>query len=109
MAKLFLRTHDRIFASRPSTAAGKLNLYNGRSHENTLDSLSTFVLKKGKFCSCRSHTLSREPIMLKVHLSRSTQSMICRMVLGRKYFSELKEKEIVTLVEFQEMLRSFSC
>lgn len=43
--------------------------------------------------------------MLKEKLSRSTLSIISRIVLGRKYFSESKdEKEIVTLEEFQEIL-----
>lgn len=43
--------------------------------------------------------------MLKHHVSRMNLSVICRIVLGRKYFSEsTDDKEIVTLEEFREML-----
>ena len=43
--------------------------------------------------------------MLKEHLGRLTLSIISRIVLGEKYFSESKsENSIVTLEEFQEML-----
>ncbi|KAK7846892.1 cytochrome p450 71a9 [Quercus suber] len=53
----------------------------------------------------RLGTLSGKPIMLKDHLSRLTLSIISRIVLGKKYFSESKhETSIVTLEEFQEML-----
>ena len=43
--------------------------------------------------------------MLKEHLGRLTLSIISRIVLGEKYFSESKsENSIVTFEEFQEML-----
>ncbi|KAK1549634.1 hypothetical protein Q3G72_005226 [Acer saccharum] len=49
--------------------------------------------------------LSGAPVLLKEHLSRVTLSIISRIVLGKKYFSESEfETAVVTLEEFQEML-----
>ncbi|KAJ9550978.1 hypothetical protein OSB04_015023 [Centaurea solstitialis] len=130
MAKLLLRTHDHVFASRPSTAAGRLTHFNCRSvgfspygpywiqgrkiYYNEVFSakkLSFFEyirVEECKILRSRLHALSGEPIMLKGHLSRCTLSVISRMVLGRKYISESEgEKEVVTFVEFREMLDEF--
>ncbi|KAK1420650.1 hypothetical protein QVD17_22418 [Tagetes erecta] len=127
MAKQFLRTHDRIFASRPSTAAGKYTTYNyhdiawapygpywsqGRKiylnelfSSNRLGSSEYVRVQEMKAFLSRLHTMSGDSIVLKDHLSHTTLSVISRIVLGRKYFSEsADENEIVTLEEFQEML-----
>ncbi|KAL8191820.1 hypothetical protein R6Q57_028551 [Mikania cordata] len=127
MAKQFLKTHDRIFASRPSTAAGKYTTYNyqnitwapygsywiqGRKiylnelfSSNRLGSYEYIRVQELQNFVSRLHLMSGESIVLKDHLSRTTLSIISRIVLGRKYFTESKEeKEIVTLEEFQEML-----
>nr|GEW17645.1 flavonoid 3'-monooxygenase-like [Tanacetum cinerariifolium] len=127
MARQFLRTHDQIFASRPATAAGKHTTYNYRDltwapygpywcqarkiylnelfSSKRLGSFEYIREEERKIFLSRMHALSGEPIVLKEKLSRSTLSIISRIVLGRKYFSESKdEKKIVTLEEFQEIL-----
>ncbi|XP_023769582.1 trimethyltridecatetraene synthase [Lactuca sativa] len=131
MAKLFLKTHDHIFASRPLTAAGKYTSYN---YQDILFAPSTDHWKQGRkiylnevfspkrldsseyirvqethdFLSCL-HALSGDPIILKEHVLRTILCQISRTVLGRKYFSESKDKkESLTLEEFQEMLDEFS-
>ncbi|KAK1549782.1 hypothetical protein Q3G72_007762 [Acer saccharum] len=53
----------------------------------------------------RLYALSGKPVLLKEHLSRVTLSIMSRIVLGKKYFSESEfETAVVTLKEFQEML-----
>ncbi|KAK9055582.1 hypothetical protein SSX86_026666 [Deinandra increscens subsp. villosa] len=127
MAKQFLRTHDRIFASRPSTAAGRYTTYNYRNitwapfgpywaqgrkiylnkifSSNRLNSSEYIRVEEMRIFVSRLHALSGNPVVLKDHVSRTNLSVISRIVLGRKYFSEsADEKEIVTLEEFQEML-----
>ncbi|KAK0583572.1 hypothetical protein LWI29_038324 [Acer saccharum] len=55
------------------------------------------------FVSCL-YALSGKPVLLKEHLSRVTLSIMSRIVLGKKYFSESEfETAFVTLEEFQEM------
>ena len=127
VAKQILKTHDHVFASRPQTAAGKYITYNylnitwapygpywrqGRkiflSELFSSKRLKTFqyirVEEMRSFVSLLG-TLSGKPIMLKDHLSRLTLSIISRIVLSKKYFSESKhETSVVTLEEFQEML-----
>ncbi|KAI7740356.1 hypothetical protein M8C21_009429 [Ambrosia artemisiifolia] len=127
MAKQFLRTHDRVFASRPLTAAGKYTTYN--YHDLTwapygpywsqarkiylnelfsgsrLDSFEYIRVEEMQTFISRLHKLSGDSIVLKDQFSLTNLSVISRMVWGRKYFSESRdEKEIVTLEEFQEML-----
>ncbi|KAI3742134.1 hypothetical protein L1987_59814 [Smallanthus sonchifolius] len=127
MAKQFLRTHDRIFASRPVTAAGKHTTYNyhnitwapygpywsqGRKiflnelfSSNRLGSSQYIRVEEMKSFLSRLHALSGVSIVLKDHVIHTNLNVITRIVLGRKYFSESREeKEIVTLEEFQEML-----
>ncbi|KAK4572515.1 hypothetical protein RGQ29_030802 [Quercus rubra] len=104
VAKQFLKTHDHVFAPRPQTAAGKHTTYN---YLNITWALYGPYWRQGQrrvFVS-RLCSMSGKPIMLKDHLSRLTLSIISRIVLGKKYFSESKdETSIVTLEEFQEIL-----
>ncbi|KAG5547039.1 hypothetical protein RHGRI_012914 [Rhododendron griersonianum] len=127
MAKQFLKTYDQVFATRPETAAGKYTTYNysnitwapygpywrqGRKiylHElfssKRLESYEYIRVEEKKAFMSRLFALSGKPVVLKDHLSRVTLSIISRIVLGKKYFSESKHEEsIVTLEEFQEML-----
>ncbi|KAL5745470.1 hypothetical protein ACOSP7_026616 [Xanthoceras sorbifolium] len=129
MAKHFLKTHDHVFASRPQTAAGKHTTYNylnitwapygpywrqGRKiylselfSSKRLESYEYIRAEELRGFVSRLQASSGKPIMLKEHLSRVTLSIISRIVLGRKYFSESEsetENSIVTIEEFQEML-----
>ncbi|CAH1419498.1 unnamed protein product [Lactuca virosa] len=131
MAKLFLKTHYHIFASRPLTAAGKYTSYN---HQDNLFAPYNHHWKHGRkiylnevFSSKRVdsteyirvqethhflsslHSMSGNPIMLKEHVSRVILSQINRTVLVRKYFSQSKdEKESLTFEEIKEMFDEFS-
>ncbi|KAH7519304.1 hypothetical protein FEM48_Zijuj08G0021800 [Ziziphus jujuba var. spinosa] len=128
MAKQFLKTHDHVFASRPQMAAGKYTTYNysnitwapygpywrqGRKiylselfSSKRLESYEYIRVEERLAFLKRLYLLSGKPILLKDQLSRVTLSIISRIVLGKKYFSESSksEKSIVTLEEFQEML-----
>ncbi|XP_030933038.1 trimethyltridecatetraene synthase-like [Quercus lobata] len=127
VAKQFLKTHDHVFASRPQTAAGKHTTYNylnitwapygpywrqGRKiylselfSSKRLESYEYIRVEERRVFMSRLCSMSGKPIMLKDHLSRLTLSIISRIVLGKKYFSESKdETSIVTLEEFQEIL-----
>lgn len=128
MAKHFLKTHDHIFASRPETAAGKHTTYNylnitwapygpywrqGRKiylselfNSRRLKSYEYIRVEELRAFVSRLYALSEsgKPVVLKEHLSRVTLSIISRIVLGKKFFSESEEAAIVTLEEFQEML-----
>lgn len=127
MAKQFLKTNDRLFASRPRTAAGKYTTYNysnitwapygpfwrqGRKiyltelfSSKRLESYEYIRVEERQDFISRLFALSGDCVTLKDHLSRLTLSIISRIVLGEKYFSESKsETSIVTLKEFQEML-----
>ena len=127
MAKQFLKTNDRHFASRPQTAAGKYTTYNysnitwapygpfwrqGRKicltellSSKRLESYEYIRVEERQDFISRLFSLSGKPVVLKEHLGRLTLSIISRIVLGEKYFSESKsENSIVTLEEFQEML-----
>ncbi|KAJ7955992.1 Cytochrome P450 [Quillaja saponaria] len=128
MAKQFLKTHDRIFACRPQTAAGKYITYNyenitwapygsywrqGRKifltelfSSKRLESYEHIRVEERRESMSRLYAISAgKPFVLKEHLSRFTLSILSRMVLGKKYFCESKfENSIVTLEEFQEIL-----
>ena len=127
MAKQFLKTYDHIFACRPQTAAGKYTTYNytniswapygpylrqGRKiylselfSSKQLESFEYIRVEERRALLSRLCALSGKPIRLKEHLSRLTLSVISRIVLGKKYFSESEyESSIVTLKEFQDML-----
>ncbi|KAG6723157.1 hypothetical protein I3842_03G195500 [Carya illinoinensis] len=127
MAKQFLKTHDHIFAGRPKTAAGKYTTHNytniswapwgpylrqGRKiylselfTSRRVESYEYIRVEERRALFSRLWALSGKPIKVKEHLSHLTLSVISRIVLGKKYFSESgDEKSIVTLGEFQEML-----
>ena len=129
-AKLFLKTHDHIFASRPKTAAGKYTTYNysnitwapygpywrqGRKiyltelfSSKRLESYEYIRVEERREFVSRLFALSGKPVVLKDQLSRVTLSVISRIVLGKKYFTELENEttssSLVKLEEFQEML-----
>ncbi|KAB2024456.1 hypothetical protein ES319_D06G088300v1 [Gossypium barbadense] len=131
MAKEFLKKHDHIFASRPQTAADKYTTYNycnitwapygpywrqGRKiylHElfssKRLESFEYIRVEEMQAFVTRLYRLSGKPIGVKEQLSRVTLSIISRIVLGKKYFSEKSDdrpgsNSIVSLQEFQEIL-----
>ncbi|KAK2637992.1 hypothetical protein Ddye_025787 [Dipteronia dyeriana] len=104
MAKQFLKTHDHVFASRPQTATGKYTTYN---YLNITWALYGPYWHQGQLRAFFSRllALSGKPVLLKEHLSRITLSIISRIMLGKKYFSESKfETAVVTLEEVKEML-----
>ncbi|KAF5748420.1 Cytochrome P450 superfamily protein isoform 1 [Tripterygium wilfordii] len=127
MAKQILKTNDQIFASRPKTAAGKYTTYNfqnitwapygpywrqGRKiylcelfSSRRLESYEYIRVQERRDFTSRLLALSGKPVVLKEQLSRLTLSIISRIVLGKKYFSEREDgSAIVTIEEFQEML-----
>ncbi|PON41315.1 Cytochrome P450, E-class, group I [Parasponia andersonii] len=130
MARHFLKTHDHIFASRPKTAAGKYTTYNysnitwapygpywrqgGKIYltelfsSKRLDSYEYIRVEERRDFVSRIYALSGQPIVLKDQLSRVTLSVISRIVLGKKYFTEPETEttssSLVKLEEFQEML-----
>jgi cytochrome P450 len=129
MAKQFLKTYDRIFASRPPTAAGKYTTYNytdvtwapygpyllqGRKilmselfSSKRLESYEYIRVEERRALFSRLYALAGKPVTVKEHISRFTLSVISRIVLGKKYFSESEsetETSKVRLKEFQQML-----
>lgn len=134
MAKLFLKTHDHIFASRPETAAGKYTTYNysdvawapygpfwrqGRKiylselfNSKRLESYEYIRVEERRDFVSRLYALSGKPVVLKEQLSRLTLSVISRSALGKKYFisesestkTTSKSSSLVKLERFQEIL-----
>ncbi|KAK9989904.1 hypothetical protein SO802_030143 [Lithocarpus litseifolius] len=128
MAKEFLKTHDHVFASRPKTTAGKYTAYDyhnitwspygpywrqGRKiflselfSSKQLESYQYIRVEEMHAFLSRLCILSGKPVMLKDHLFRLTLSIISRIALGKKYFSDESKYEtsIVRPEEFQEML-----
>ncbi|KAL6330974.1 hypothetical protein AAG906_009402 [Vitis piasezkii] len=127
MAKQFLKTNDHLFASRPHTAAGKYITYNysnitwapygpywrqGRKifltelfSSKKLASYEYIRVEERQAFISRLYALSGKPVMLKEHLSRVTLSVISRIVLGEKYFSEFESgRSMMTVEECQKML-----
>ncbi|GLT56028.1 hypothetical protein SLA2020_291010 [Shorea laevis] len=126
MAKVFLKTHDVVFAARPKTAAGKYTTYN--YSDITWSPYGPYWRQARKMCLMELFSARRlesyeyirkeemklllkglynsfgTPIMLKDHLSNVSLNVISRMVLGKKYTEGTGENEIVTPKEFKEML-----
>nr|GEX76438.1 flavonoid 3'-monooxygenase-like [Tanacetum cinerariifolium] len=70
-----------------------------------LDSYEYIRVEERNIFLSRLHKLSGDKVVLKEQIAHSNLSMISRILLGRKYFSESNdEREIVTLKEFQEIL-----
>jgi cytochrome P450 len=125
MAKQFLKTHDHVFASRPSSAAAKCIAYlnitwspagphwrHGRKiflselfNSKRLESYQYIRVEEMRTFVSHLCTLSGKPIMLKEHLFHLNLNIISRIVLGKKYVSGSKhENSIVTLEKFHDML-----
>ncbi|XP_034224427.1 trimethyltridecatetraene synthase-like [Prunus dulcis] len=126
MAKQFLKTHDRIFASRPQTAAGKYLNYGylsvthapygpywrqGRKifiselfSPKSLESFRYIRVEENRAFISRLYAMSGKAVVLKQHLSRLTLSVLCRIVLGKDHFSLTTSKSsIISLKESQDM------
>lgn len=126
MAKVFLKTHDALFAGRPKTAAGKYTTFNYSDitwspygpywrqarkmclmelfSVKRLESLEYIRVEELKLFLNNLYESSGKPIMLKDQLSDLSLAVISRMVLGKKYTDERHGNEIVTPQEFKEML-----
>ncbi|XP_043721730.1 trimethyltridecatetraene synthase-like [Telopea speciosissima] len=134
MAKLFLKTHDLNFASRPKTAAGKYTTYN--YSDITWSPYGPYWRQARKMCLMELFSAKRlesyeyirveemrallkglyesfgRTVNLKDHLSNVSLNVISRMVLGKKYLDDEEEEEestrgmrkIVTAEEFKKML-----
>ncbi|CAK9179870.1 unnamed protein product [Ilex paraguariensis] len=125
MAKIFLKTMDVTFASRPKTAAGKYTTYN--YSDITWSPYGAYWRQARKMCLMElfsakrlesfeyirveeMHSLLKElykfsgqSIILKDFLSTVSLNVISRMVLGKRYLDE-NESSIVTPEEFKKML-----
>ncbi|KAM7494937.1 hypothetical protein LguiB_029546 [Lonicera macranthoides] len=122
MAELFLKTHDLVFASRPTTAAGKYTSYNYSDmlwapygphwrqarqiylteilSPKKLETYEYILEEEKKSFIRRLYTIGGdESIKLREELTRYTLSSISRMVLGNKDFGIS-----VRIEELQEML-----
>ncbi|KAG6658180.1 trimethyltridecatetraene synthase-like [Carya illinoinensis] len=126
MAKQFLKTHDQIFASRPQHAAGRYTSFNygnllwapygpylqrGRKiclsellSSKRLESSEYIRFEERHDFVSRLFALSGKPVKVNDHLSRLNFSIMSRMILGKKYFSESQFKTSkITFEEFEEM------
>nr|WET52756.1 cytochrome P450 92A247 [Callicarpa americana] len=126
MAKIFLKTMDANFASRPKTSAGKYLSYN---YSNiTWSSDGPYFRQARKMCSMELLSARRlesyeyirveemnsllkelfkssgKPIFLKDYLSTVGLNMISRMVLGKRYLDKADKNAIVSPDEFKKML-----
>lgn len=126
MAKLFLKTHDVVFASRPKTAAGKYTTYNYSDitwspygpywrqarkmclmelfSTRRLESYEYIRVEETKSLLALLYKQSGSPVNLKDHLSTVSLNVISRMVLGKNYLDKSLEGSIVTPEEFKKML-----
>ncbi|XAR69927.1 Flavonoid 3'-monooxygenase [Bertholletia excelsa] len=133
-AKLFLKTHDQIFASRPATAAGKYNGYNftdmlwspyGPYWRQARRLYTTELFSPKQLDAChyiraeemrgftthlRKEALLGKPVQMRKHLTRFTLTNIIRMVYGYKYFSSGENedpKAVLKLEEVEEMVEEW--
>lgn len=127
MAKLFLKTHDDVFAGRPQLAAGKYTSheYSGilwSQHGPYLSQVRKMCLAE-LFSSKRIQSfeymrveelnsflrgifqlsLNGKPISLRDHLNTLNINIMSRMVLGKKYLDE-EESSTWSISEFQKLL-----
>ena len=125
VAELLLKTHDISFASRPALLAGKYTTYNYSAMSTApygpywrqarkiclMELLSTKRLDQFEYIRVeeRNAFLSElfksasTPVHLKDRLYTLNLTLICRMVLGKRYTDEA-EKNTVTPKDFTEML-----
>ncbi|KAG7018217.1 Flavonoid 3'-monooxygenase, partial [Cucurbita argyrosperma subsp. argyrosperma] len=125
MAKIFLKTHDLNFVSRPKTAAGKYTTYN--YSDITWSQYGPYWRQARKMCLMELFSAKRldsyeyirreemnallrdlykscgDVIKVKDYLSTVSLNVISRMVLGKKYTDE-SENGIVSPDEFKKML-----
>ncbi|KAM7492069.1 hypothetical protein LguiA_034990 [Lonicera macranthoides] len=121
MAENFLKTHDILFASHPTTAAGKYTSYNycdmawapygpywryARKIYLTeifspkkLETYEYILEEENKSFIRHLYNVGRESVKLRKELTRYTLSSISRMVLGKKDFGTS-----VRIEELREML-----
>ncbi|KAK4438520.1 Trimethyltridecatetraene synthase [Sesamum alatum] len=126
MAKVFLKTMDVNFASRPKTAAGKYTGYNYSSIAWSpygpywrqarkmclIELFSTKRLESYEYIRVEEiNSLLRnlfkssgQPVLLKDYLSIMTLNVISRMVLGKRYLDKDIDNAVVSPEEFQKML-----
>ncbi|PWA85951.1 Pinin/SDK/MemA protein [Artemisia annua] len=113
MARQFLRTHDHIFASRPTTAAGKHTTYNYRAitwapygpywsqarkiylselfSSKRLDSYEYIRVEERNIFLSRLHKMVGVPIVLKEQIAHSNLSYVKRMKAMFKRFDRFNE------------------
>nr|XP_010917480.1 cytochrome P450 750A1-like [Elaeis guineensis] len=123
MVKLFLKTHDLNFASRPKLAAGKYTTFNYSDitwspygpywrqarkmcimelfSAKRLDSYEYIRAEEMRLLLRGLHQASGRTITLKDYLSTVSLDVISRMVLGKKY---LDESESESAEEFRKMI-----
>jgi len=106
VAKEFLNNHDRVFANRPASAAGKYLMYNSSDIVFSPDgaywrqlrklcalqllnarSIESLICTREEEVSAmiRSIINSDRPVSVTKTVSAVTNAMICRMAFGRKY------------------------
>ncbi|XP_059640780.1 trimethyltridecatetraene synthase-like [Cornus florida] len=125
MAKVFLKTMDVTFASRPKNAAGKYTTYN--YSDITWSPYGPYWRQARKMCLMELFSVKRlesyeyirteemnsllqdlykssgKPVTLKDHLSTVSLNVISRMVLGKRYLDET-DNDVVSPDEFKKML-----
>ncbi|KAL7187059.1 hypothetical protein ACSBR1_037182 [Camellia fascicularis] len=126
MAKQFLKTHGKTFASRPATAAGKYTSYNycdmtwapygphwrqaRKIYLNELfspkqlDTYEYIRVEEMYALISRLYALLGKEVSIREHLARFMLTNVSRMALGDKYFSESKSDSSVKLDELREMV-----
>ncbi|EYU21317.1 hypothetical protein ABFS82_09G123700 [Erythranthe guttata] len=125
-AKIFLKTMDATFASRPKTAAGKYTTYN--YSDITWSPYGPYWRQARKMCLMELFSAKRlesyeyirleemnslikevyktagKPFPLKDFLSTVSLNVISRMVLGKRYLDEGNENAVVSPEEFKKMI-----
>ncbi|KAL2234830.1 UNVERIFIED_CONTAM: Trimethyltridecatetraene synthase [Sesamum indicum] len=126
MAKVFLKTMDVTFASRPKTAAGKYTTYN--YSDITWSPYGPYWRQARKMCLMELFSAKRlesyeyirveemnsllknlfkssgQSVLLKDYLSTVSLNVISRMVLGKRYLDKDNENAVVSPEEFKKML-----
>ncbi|PIN02943.1 Cytochrome P450 CYP2 subfamily [Handroanthus impetiginosus] len=126
MAKIFLKTMDVTFASRPKTAAGNYITYNYSNitwspygpywrqarkmflmelfSPKRLESYEYIRAEEIKSLLNVLFKSSGKPFPLKDYLSTVSLNIISRMALGKRYLDESDENTIVSPEEFNKMI-----
>ncbi|KAL3504036.1 hypothetical protein ACH5RR_033877 [Cinchona calisaya] len=129
IAEEFLKTHDRTFASRPSTAVGKYIGYNYSDMSwapcgpywkqarriclteifspKRLKSFESLRVEERRAFINQIFALSGKPIVLRDHLFHLALLTTSKMVLSNKYFAQSPQSDassIITFEKFQEII-----